>query len=167
VTDQHPRPPLLNLVGKLDQQPGLAYPGIAGQQHQLGLLLLGPVKRRPKPPQLLGPADERSAREPPSHARQYGRGQRGRKRAGCLRRPAPWWGCHLRAHRSQHQLPPATRRPLAPTARRPSATYQTLVGGLLLTFGDALLGQHSGQSDMLVVHLALPSAVCLRAGRYG
>jgi hypothetical protein len=43
VTDQHPRPPLLNLVGKLDQQPGLAYPGIAGQQHQLGLLLLGPV----------------------------------------------------------------------------------------------------------------------------
>jgi hypothetical protein len=29
------------------------------------------------------------------------------------------------------------------------------MGGLLLMFGDALLGQHSGQSDMLVVHLAL------------
>ena len=36
---------------------------------------------------------------------------------------------------------------------------------LLVTFGHALLGQHPGQSGMLVVHLALPSAVCLRAGR--
>jgi hypothetical protein len=41
------------------------------------------------------------------------------------------------------------------------------VSGVLLTFGDALRGQHPGQSDMLVVHLALQSAVCLRAGRYG
>jgi len=35
------------------------------------------------------------------------------------------------------------------------------MGGLLPAFGRALLGQHSGQSDMLVVHFALPSAVCL------
>ena len=35
------------------------------------------------------------------------------------------------------------------------------MGGLLVTFDHALLGQHPGQSRMLVVHLALPSAVCL------
>src|SRR5215203_5315518 len=31
------------------------------------------------------------------------------------------------------------------------------MGGPLVTFGHALLGQHPGQSGMLVVHLALPS----------
>jgi hypothetical protein len=36
------------------------------------------------------------------------------------------------------------RRLLASAARRANATYQTLMGGLLLTFGDVLLGQHSG-----------------------
>ena len=33
AADKHPRPPMLGPVGKLQQQPGLAHAGIAGQQH--------------------------------------------------------------------------------------------------------------------------------------
>ena len=105
--------------------------------------------------QLISPADQPLRCEPASHARQYGRGQRGWKRAGSLRRPAPCWRCHLRPYRPQHQPPPAARRLLASAARRPSATHQPLMGSLLPTFDPARLGQHSGQSRMLVVHLAL------------
>jgi hypothetical protein len=61
----------------------------------------------------------------------------------------------LRPYRPQHQPPPAARRLLASAARRPSATPQPLMGSLLPTFDHARLGQHSGQSGMLVVHLAL------------
>ena len=96
-----------------------------------------PVPERVEPAQLHRPADERSTREPPCHARQYGRGQRGWKRAGSLRRPAPCWRCHLRPYRPQHQPPPAARGLLASAARRPSATHQPLMGSLLLTFGHA------------------------------
>jgi hypothetical protein len=64
-------------------------------------------------------------------------------------------GCHLRPYRPQHQPPPAARRLLASAARRPSATPQPLMSSLLPTFDHARLGQHSGQSRMLVVHLAL------------
>ena len=39
-----------------------------------------------------------------------------------------------------NELPPAARRLLASPTRRASATHQTLMGGLLLMFGDALLG---------------------------
>jgi hypothetical protein len=162
---KHPRPALLGLIGELGQQPGLAHPGITGQQHDLRAAVLSPVQRPLDSAQLSSPTNERLRCKPARHARQYGRGQRRWKRAGSLHRPAPCCGCHLRAHRPQHQLPPATRGLLASPTRRASATHHTLMGGLPLTFGDVLLGEHAGQSGMLVVHLALPSAVCLRAGR--
>src|SRR5918993_1496879 len=50
-------------------------------------------------------------------------------------------------------------RPLTSAQRRKGATHHTLVGGFLVTFGHALLGQHAGQSGMLVVHLALRPVV--------
>ena len=55
-------------VSKLQQQPGLAHPSLAGQQHQPRAALLGPLQRRRKPVKLIGPADERLARKPPTHA---------------------------------------------------------------------------------------------------
>jgi len=46
------------LVGELQDQTGLADPGIAGQQHHLGPALLGPVQCCLEPAQLISPADE-------------------------------------------------------------------------------------------------------------
>ena len=47
------------LVGKRQQQPGLAHPSVAGHQHQLWLTLLGPIQSRLEPAQLSSPTDER------------------------------------------------------------------------------------------------------------
>ena len=99
-----PRP--LGPVGELHQQARLAHPSIASQQHDLRPALLGPIQDRLKPMKLIGPADERVSRKPASHARQYGRGQRGRKRAGDLRRPAPC--CEVPPTRSSAAAPAAT-----------------------------------------------------------
>jgi hypothetical protein len=55
------------------------------------------------------------------------------------------------------QLPPATGRPSrAPATRRASAPDQSCVGGLLVSFGDALGGHLLAQPGMLVVHVPLP-----------
>jgi tetratricopeptide (TPR) repeat protein len=54
------------------------------------------------------------------------------------------------------QPPPATASsPSAPT-RRASVTYQPPLGGLLVAFGDALVGQRLAQPGMLVVHGSHP-----------
>jgi hypothetical protein len=50
------------------------------------------------------------------------------------------------------QPPPATAQPPPSPARRASATHQSRLGGLLVAFGDALLGQGLAQPGMLVVH---------------
>src|SRR6266536_2027794 len=71
---------------------GSCHPSITGQQHQLQATLLGPVQRRRKPPQLSGPADERLGRDPASHARQYGCGQRRWKRAATQAASSPCCG---------------------------------------------------------------------------
>jgi hypothetical protein len=109
------------LIAKLQEQTGLAHPGITGQQHNLRAAVLSPIQSPLESAQLGSPTNEPLRCKPARHAGQYGRGQRGRKWAGSLRRPA-LCGCHLRAHRPQHQLPPATRGLLAPAARRSSAT---------------------------------------------
>jgi hypothetical protein len=58
------------------------------------------------------------------------------------------------------QLPPATGGPLpASAARSTSAVGQPGLGGLLLSFGDALGGQQLAQPGVLVVHIRfLPAA---------
>ena len=54
------------------------------------------------------------------------------------------------------QPPPATASsPPAPT-RRASVSYQPRLGGLLVAFGDALVGQCLAQPGMLVVHGSHP-----------
>jgi hypothetical protein len=70
---QHPHPAPASPVGKRQQQAGLAHSGVPGEQHHLRSALLGPFQHRVEPAQLERPADERRARELPSHARQYGR----------------------------------------------------------------------------------------------
>jgi hypothetical protein len=91
---EHPHPAAPGPLAKCQQQPGLAHPGVAGDQHDLGPALLGPVQRRLELAQLDGPADERRARGLPSHARQYGRRPRESER---IRKPkadppGPGWG---------------------------------------------------------------------------
>src|SRR5512132_3325508 len=61
------------------------------------------------------------------------------------------------------QLPPATGRPPGAAAtRRPSASEQSRMGGLLVSFSDALAGQRLAQPGMLVVHLLHRSFRCRR-----
>jgi hypothetical protein len=84
---EHPHPSPTGLVGELQEQTGFADPSIAGQQHDLRPALLGPVQCCLEPAQLISPADEPLRCEPAHHARQYGRGQRGWKRAGADCRP--------------------------------------------------------------------------------
>jgi hypothetical protein len=45
-------------VGKRQQQPSLAHPGITGHEHDLGPALPGSVQHRVEPAQLDGPADK-------------------------------------------------------------------------------------------------------------
>jgi hypothetical protein len=58
------------------------------------------------------------------------------------------------------QLPPATGGPLpASSARSTGAVGQPGLGGLLLSFGDALGGEQLAQPGVLVVHIRfLPAA---------
>jgi hypothetical protein len=55
------------------------------------------------------------------------------------------------------RLPPATARPPPAAAPRASTTRQPGMGGLLVSFGDALGGQGLAQPGMLVVHAFFPS----------
>jgi hypothetical protein len=65
---------------------------------------------------------------------------------------------------SAGQLPPSQP---APVAARPSAMGQPGLGGLLVSFGDALGGQGLAQPGMLVLHVvplsSLMAAVLLKA----
>ena len=70
---QHPHPTPAGPVGQRQQQPGLPTPASPATSTTCGRALLGPFQRRVEPAQLDRPADERRARELPSHARQYGR----------------------------------------------------------------------------------------------
>jgi len=72
-THQHPHPAPASPVGERQQQAGLAHPGVTGDQHHLRAALRCPFQQRVDPAQLDRPADERCARELPSHARQYER----------------------------------------------------------------------------------------------
>jgi hypothetical protein len=54
------------------------------------------------------------------------------------------------------QPPPPTAQPPPAPARRASATHQPRMVGLLVPFGDALLGQRPAQPGMLVVHGSHP-----------
>jgi hypothetical protein len=84
---EHPHPQPAGPVGKRQQQAGLAHPGVAGNQHHLRAALPGPLQHRVEPVQLDRPADERRARDLPSHARQYGRRRREAERTGGQGRP--------------------------------------------------------------------------------
>jgi hypothetical protein len=65
------------------------------------------------------------------------------------------------------QLPPATNGPLPVSAARlTGAVGQPGLGGLLLSFGEALGGEQLAQAGVLVVHIpSLPAAQrpCSRA----
>jgi AAA ATPase domain len=54
------------------------------------------------------------------------------------------------------QLPPAAAQPPPAPARRASATHQPCMVGLLVAFGDALVGQRLAQPGVLVVHGSHP-----------
>jgi hypothetical protein len=54
------------------------------------------------------------------------------------------------------QLPPAAAQPPPAPTRRASGTDQPRLGGLLVAFGDALVGQCLAQPGMLVVHGSHP-----------
>jgi hypothetical protein len=59
------------------------------------------------------------------------------------------------------QPPPATGQPLPASAARPaSAMGEPGLGGLLVSFGDALGGQLLAQPGMLVVHVLPLSSSC-------
>jgi hypothetical protein len=154
-------------AGELGQQPALAHPSIASYQHQLRPSLLGPVHDRRKSAQLFDPTDERWAREPASHARQYGRSQRGRKRAGEVCRPVPArCGRHLGAHWTPNQPPPGPRCPLAASATLADTHYPSLGGGLP-PWGHEVHSQHLAQPCVHVVHACPPIRVPDRFGLDG
>jgi hypothetical protein len=86
---QHPHPAPAGPVGERQHQAGLAHPGVPGDQHHPRAALLGPFQHLVEPAQLDRPADERRARDLPSHARQYGPSTRIRPQPSVVR-PSSW-----------------------------------------------------------------------------
>jgi hypothetical protein len=93
VQDGHPGGP--GGGHHLADQPGLADPGLAADQHRGGDVAGGPLAGRGQPGQLLGPADEGRAGERRRHAHEYGPAGPGSERAGgCAGSSLPVVGDH-------------------------------------------------------------------------
>jgi hypothetical protein len=170
-----PRDAGLVAPGLSDLAFGRSSAGLAGHGGRIGWFLrLVPRPRRPDPGWVAAwrPACRWARRWPrrgrrrscrPGSWRPVWPPRRGRVASGHGRPPPVSWrrgGGRLAGRRPRlatgGQPPPATAgSPPAPT-RRASVTYQPRMVGLLVAFGDALVGQRLAQPGMLVVHGSHP-----------